>query len=98
MDELHRIIMDAAVTADDIDRNDVGMVQVGGRLGFRFEALQSSRIKRGREWQYFERDSPAQRDLFRFVNDTHAAAADLAQQAEVAQQSIRLALMAATLR
>ena len=59
-----------------------------GRLGFVAEALQLPRVHRGGERQHLERDAAAERNLLRFVDDAHAAAADFADQAEVAERAI----------
>jgi hypothetical protein len=41
-------------------------------------------IEHAGQRQHLERHSPAQRKLFRFVDDPHASAADLTHNAEVA--------------
>ena len=66
------------------------MVQVGGRLRFVLEALELLRVQRRGEGQHLQGHPPAQRELHRLVDDAHAAAADLADDAEVAQRPLRL--------
>ena len=51
------------------------------------EALKLFRVQRRRERQDFERHLAAQRDLLGFVNHAHAAAADFAEDAEVAEDA-----------
>ena len=40
LDVLHCVIMDTAIAADSMDRNEVGVVEVGRSLGLVLEALQ----------------------------------------------------------
>ena len=71
--------------ADAEDRHDVGVVQLGRRprlaLGTRSRLASSSSACR----QHLQGDVPAQRVLLGLVDDAHAAAADLAEDAVVAQ-------------
>src|SRR4051794_3831175 len=57
-----------------------------GCLRFVFEPLEMPVVEGRGEWQDLEGDAPAEGNLLRFVNNTHAAAADLAQNAKVAQK------------
>jgi hypothetical protein len=79
--------MDAAFTAHEENRDDVGMVELCGGMSLVFEPLQLLRVHHGSEWQHLERDAAAERDLLGLVDDAHAAAADLADDAEVAEDS-----------
>jgi hypothetical protein len=65
------------------------MVQRGGGAGFVFETGQLLAVEHRGERQNLERDAPAERDLLRFVNDAHAAAPHLTQDAEVAEEAGR---------
>src|SRR5437870_5657921 len=85
LDELHRKEMNAALLADGVDRDDVLVVQAGGGAGFIVEALQLPWIERGSEGEHLEGDAAAERDLLRFIDDAHAAPADLAHQAKIAE-------------
>ncbi len=92
VDELHGVIMDAALAADAIDGDDVLMVQMGGRLGLVLEALDLLGVQGGRQRQHLEGNAPAQRKLLRLVHDPHAASADLAEDAKVPQRHARSVL------
>src|SRR5262245_49198262 len=54
-DILHGVEVHAALAADAEDRHDVGMVEVGRRLGFVLETLQMLGIQRRRKRQHLER-------------------------------------------
>src|SRR6267378_3714967 len=77
--------MHAALAAGGVDRHNVGVVQAGGRLSFVLEPLQLLAVECRSEGQYLQRHAPAQRDLLRLVYHAHAAAADFAEDAEVAE-------------
>jgi hypothetical protein len=61
------------------------VVEAGDRPRLVLEALQLPRVHRRRERQHLQRHAPVEGNLLRLVNDAHAAAADLADEAEVAQ-------------
>ena len=86
IDELHGVEMDAAFAADGEDGHDVAVVQAGRRPRLVLEALQPPRVHRRGERQHLQRHAPAQRQLLRLVDHAHAAPADLADDAEVAEQ------------
>ena len=69
--------------------DDVRMVQSRRGLGLDFESLQLAGIEHGRKGQDLQRHAPMQRDLLRFVDDSHAAAADLADQTKIADDARR---------
>ena len=77
--------MDAALAADEVDRHDVRVMQLGGRLRLVLEALQLPGVERGGERQHLQGHAPAERELLGLVDDAHAAPADLADDAEVAE-------------
>ena len=85
-DELHRVEVDAAFGADSEDGNDVRVMQMGRRLGLVAETLEMLGVEGGGERQHLQGDAPAERELDRLVDDPHAAAADLADDLEVAQR------------
>ena len=84
VDEPHRIIGNAFCRAGGKYGNNVGMAEAGGGLGLDPKPLEMSRIERGSHGQNLERDAPAERELRRFVDDSHAAPTDLAEEPEVA--------------
>ena len=86
VDELHRVIMHAALIADGMDRHDIRMMQMRRGLRLVFEALQLLGIERRGQRQDLQGDTPAQGQLLGLVDDTHAAPAHLAQDAEVSQR------------
>ena len=85
-DELHGVVMDATLAADRVHRHDVGVMQLRRRLRFVFETLQLLGVERRCERQHLECHAPAQRHLHRLVHHAHAAAADLAQDAKIAER------------
>jgi hypothetical protein len=87
LDVLHGVEVHAALAADCEDWHDVAVVQMGSGLCFVLEALQLARIERRCEGQHLERDAAIERDLFRFVDHAHPAAAELAEDAEVAERA-----------
>ena len=85
LDQLHGVVMGAALAADGEDRHDVGVVQLRRRLGLVLETLQLAGVQCRRERQHLEGDATAQRQLHRLVDDAHAAAADLADDVKIAE-------------
>src|SRR5262249_48879228 len=85
VDKLHRVKVHAAFAARGEDRHNVGVMQACRGLRFVLEPLKLPAIQRRGERQYLERDAAAERNLLRFVDDSHAAAADLAEKLEVAE-------------
>src|SRR5262249_52077671 len=87
VDELHRIVAGVGLKVDGEQGNDVRMAQPGSGVGFLLEALKPKRVLERGLRQYLERDALTPRALFGLVNDAHAAAADHAQELEVAKPS-----------
>ena len=85
LDELHDVVAQAVVFADAEDRHDVGVVQLRRRLRLALEATLRPGVLPELLGQDLEGDVPAERDLLRLVDDAHAAVADLADDAVVAQ-------------
>src|SRR5947207_1039401 len=81
-----RAVVDSARPLTAVD--GVGGVQLCGGLGLGLEPLQLPRVQRGGERQHLERDAAVQRDLLGLVDDAHAAAAELAEDAEVAEPAM----------
>ena len=84
-DELHHVVGQAVLLADAEDRDDVRVVEPRGRVGFADEALAALRVQLRVRGQYLEGDRTAERLLHRLEHDAHPAAADLADDAEVAK-------------
>ena len=69
--------------ADLVNGADVGVVERGGGAGFTTEALQGRGVLGdvvGKEFQGYE---PAEREVFGLVDDSHAATAELLDDAVV---------------
>ncbi len=77
--------MVAIVSADAEDWHDVGMVQPGRSPRLALEPQDLLGIGEGRIGEDLERDAPAKRLLLGLVDHAHAAAADLAEDAVIAQ-------------
>ena len=84
VNELHRVVMDPALAANSMHRDDPLMLHMGCRKRLGFESLEAARVDGRGERQDLERDPPPQRDLFGLVDDAHPPAAHLAQKAKVA--------------
>jgi hypothetical protein len=56
-------------------------------LSLVLESLKMPRIEHGRKGEYLECDTAVQRNLIRLINDTHAAAANLADNAIFAEHA-----------
>src|SRR5947209_3283672 len=85
VDELHGVIRHALMFADGKNGDDIGMVQLRRRLGLALEALPLFAARKHTLRHDLEGDVPAKGDLLRFVNDSHAASADLADDAIIAE-------------
>ena len=84
VDELHGVVVDAALAADRVHRDDVRVVELRGGLGLDAEPGDLAGVDGGGERQDLQRHAAAQRALDGLVDDAHAAAAQLADDAEVA--------------
>ena len=71
----------AVLLADFVYGADVGMIQRGSRASFAAEAFEGLRVARDVFRQEFQRDEAAEFGVFRFVNYTHASAAQFFQDA-----------------
>jgi hypothetical protein len=85
LDQFHGVEVAALLLPRRVHRDDVGVVQLGGRLGFTVEALHSlfGEPQSGRK--DFQRYPAVQGSLPGFVDDAHAAAADLVKKLEVSE-------------
>src|SRR5262249_30115993 len=73
------------LAADRMHGDDVFMAQVRRGQRLVLETLELAGIDGCRERQDFESDTPPKRDLLRFVDHAHAAAAHFTEQTEVAE-------------
>ena len=73
----------AVLLADFVDGADVGMVQGGGSLGFTLEALQCLGVSGHFVGQELQRNETAEVGVLGLVDHTHAAAAELLDDAVV---------------
>ena len=80
--------MRAVLLAGGVDRHDVGVVQLGRRLGLAAEALHRLGRQSQAGGEHLERHLAVERDLPRLVDDAHAAAAELADDLEIAEPSV----------
>lgn len=88
LDKLHRVVVHAPLAADGIDRDDAGVMQSGGGAGLVLEAFELAAVEHAGQRQHFEGDAATERKLLGFVDDSHAAATDLAHDAKVAEQAL----------
>ena len=75
--KLHDKIDHPAGLADAIDRNDAGVLELGGRAGFALEPLDELLVERQGERQDLDRHVALQLLLARLEDDGHPAAAQL---------------------
>src|SRR5262245_8398675 len=80
--------MHAALATDGKYRHNVRVVQLRRRVGLVLEALQLSWVHRRREGQYLQRHAPAEGKLLRFVDHSHPAPANFADDPEVTQGTV----------
>jgi hypothetical protein len=84
-DELHREEVLPLVFADLVDRDDVGMIEVGCDLRLGPEALHLHRRRELSRQDHLHRDDSIETDLARPVDDAHPAARDLLLQFVIAE-------------
>jgi hypothetical protein len=85
VNEFHGIEVDAAFATDPVNRHNMGMFQRGRRPGLVLEALQMARVHQGRKRERLQGHTPGQGNFLGLVDNAHAAAANLAENAEIAQ-------------
>ena len=84
-DELHHEVVMPVLPAHAEDRHDVGVVQPRRRPGLALEPPHLLGVEQRAGREHLQRHAPAQRFLLGLVDHAHAAAADLAEDAVVAQ-------------
>ncbi len=86
-DETHREVVLSFMLADLVDRHDPGMIQAGGRLGFRVESPDLDIVGELTGKDHLERDGPVEAHLPGMEDHAHAAPGDLAQDLVVAERA-----------
>src|SRR5262249_22315375 len=71
--------------------HDVGVMEAGGGLRLELEALQLPGVECGTKRQDLQRHAAAKGNLLGLIHDAHAAPADLAKDAEIAEATRRWA-------
>jgi hypothetical protein len=71
--------------ADPVDRDDIRVVQPGSGFCLPLEPPPQLGVANDMAGQNFQRDVPAQRNLFRLVNNAHSALAYFADDSKVAE-------------
>jgi hypothetical protein len=89
LDQFHREVVPALVLADLVDRDDVRVVEAGGRLGLGLEALDVTGRRELAGEDHLQGDGTVEAHLPRPVHDAHAAAGDDFQQFVVADVADR---------
>src|SRR5258706_209664 len=78
---LHHDVVLALVLADVVDGADARVVEGGGGAGLALEALDRVRVLRHLDGEELERDASSETDVFRLVDDAHAPAPQLLEDA-----------------
>jgi hypothetical protein len=86
-DELHREVRHLLDHADGVDGHDPGVLKPAGNLRLELKALDCPGVESRRNRQDLEGDTTAEGKLFGFVDDTHPAAADFADDPKVADDT-----------
>ena len=84
-DQLHDVVGQSLVFANAEHGHDVGVMQPGGGLCLAAEAFEMFGGKSCPAEQHLERHAPRQGALLGLIDDAHAAPADLADDAKIAQ-------------
>ena len=84
-DALHRVVADALLLAIVEHRHDVGVVQLRRRAGLGLKSPQVGPVGAEPRVHDLERHAALERLVLGFVDDAHAAAAELAEEGVVSQ-------------
>lgn len=87
-DQLHGVVVNAAFFPDRVDRDNVRMLERRNRPHLVFKPPQRHFISQGYEWQHFQCDLAAHRELLGLVNDAHPATANFTHNLEIAESVI----------
>ncbi len=71
-DVLHDEIVEPAFALDAVDRNDVGVIELGGRLRFLLEALDNVLVHRDVRRQHLDRHFPLERQVMSEKDGAHS--------------------------
>jgi hypothetical protein len=82
-DEVHRFAVSQGGAVDVVDRDDVGMVERGGRLGLALEAPPALGVSDGLAGEDLQGDRPLEVGVESAIDDAHSALAELAEDAIV---------------
>ena len=88
LDELHGVVVLIAVGPHRVDRDDVRVIEQRGRSGFELEPGPLAAVGHRTVRQHLHGHPAPECDLFGLVHDRHSPAANLADQAIVAQDSL----------
>ncbi len=84
-DELHCEIVQPVLFPRLVNGDDIGVVQPPGSARLAAESFDPARVDHRVKHQHLQGDATAQRNLLGLVDNSHAAAANLAQNLEVAE-------------
>ncbi len=84
LDQLHAEVRLSLVLAYLVDGQDVGVIEVGGRLRLRAKALDIGIRCQGATQDHLQRDNAVERNLAGAVDDAHPAAGNLLEKGVVA--------------
>ena len=76
-EELHHEVDDPPRAADPVDRDDVGVLQLGGGAGLALEALDELGVERQREGQHLDRHLALELAILGPIHQRHPAPAQL---------------------
>ena len=85
-DKLHGVVVNAAVLADRIDRNDIGVIESGRRADLILKSHEPGFVQHRGERQDLQRDPAPHGRLLGLEDDAHSAAADLAHDLKLAER------------
>ncbi len=81
--KLHYVVASSLLFANPIHRDNIGVMQTSRGTCFAQKPLAPTAVSQCRGQQHFQRDASTERLLLSLVNDTHAAATQLANNAIV---------------
>ena len=85
IDQLHRVVLQAVIFANTVDRDDIAVMKPGRGFRFSSESLELFLRTGDQNADDFECNVPLERLLFGLIDDSHAATPDLPNQAKIPQ-------------